>query len=175
MIAKRLGSVYRPGTRSKDWRKVKNRRRVTLRVGGYTEGSGNRTSTFGALLVGRPGPDGTLSYAGGVGTGFDQPTLESLTAALRDLRTSQCPFDPPPPPAVQRTATWVDPVLSAEIEIAEFTNDGLVRHAHPRFRRQGQSASGGDRRRDRCLPGSRPYVPRRQRSSASLRCGALRN
>ena len=129
VIAKRLGSVYRPGTRSKDWRKVKNRHRVTLPVGGYTEGSGNRTSTFGALLVGRPGPDGTLSYAGGVGTGFDQPTLESLTAALRDLRTSQCPFDPPPPPAVQRTATWFDPVLSAEIEIAEFTNDGLVRHA----------------------------------------------
>jgi bifunctional non-homologous end joining protein LigD len=30
---------------------------------------------------------------------------------------------------VARTATWVEPVLRAEVEIAEFTNDGLVRHA----------------------------------------------
>jgi len=129
VIAKRLGSLYRPGTRSKDWRKVKNWQHVTLPVGGFTQGSGNRAGTFGALLVGRPGPDGTLAFAGGVGTGFDQRTLESLGAALRELQTSQCPFDPPPPPAVRRTATWVEPALSAEVEIAEFTNDGLVRHA----------------------------------------------
>ncbi len=129
VIAKRLGSRYRPGTRSKDWRKVKNRQQVTLRIGGFTHGSGNRAGTFGALLVGRPGPDGALAFAGGVGTGFDQRTLESLGAALRELQTQHCPFDPPPPPAVRRTATWVEPVLSAEVEIAEFTNDGLVRHA----------------------------------------------
>lgn len=129
VIAKRLGSVYRPGTRSKDWRKVKNRRVVTLPIGGFTEGSGNRAGTFGALLVGQPAPGGELRFAGGVGTGFDHRTLESLTAALREIVTSQCPFDPPPPSAVRRTATWVEPVLSAEIEIAEFTNEGLVRHA----------------------------------------------
>ena len=57
VMAKRLGSTYRPGTRSKDWRKVKNRQRVELTIGGYTRGSGNRSSTFGALLVGVPDPD----------------------------------------------------------------------------------------------------------------------
>ncbi len=57
VMAKRLGSTYRPGTRSKDWRKVKNRQRVELTIGGYTSGSGNRSSTFGALLVGVPDTD----------------------------------------------------------------------------------------------------------------------
>jgi len=128
MIAKRLDSRYRPGTRSKDWRKIKNRTTVELAIGGFTAGTGNRSSTFGALLVGRPAPHG-LAFAGGVGTGFDQATLALLSARLRELRTDECPFDPPPPAAVVRTATWVEPVLQARVEIAEFTNDGLVRHA----------------------------------------------
>ncbi len=128
IIAKRLTSRYRPGTRSKDWRKIKNRTIVELTVGGFTAGTGNRSSTFGALLVGRPAPDG-LSFAGGVGTGFDRRTLDGLGARLRGLQTDTCPFDPPPPASVARTATWVEPVLRATVEIAEFTNDGLVRHA----------------------------------------------
>ena len=48
---------------------------------------------------------------------------------MRALRTDACPFDPPPPAAYRRGATWVDPSLAATVEIAEFTNEGLVRHA----------------------------------------------
>jgi bifunctional non-homologous end joining protein LigD len=128
VIAKRVDSRYRPGTRTKDWRKIKNRTLVELTVGGFTAGTGNRAGTFGALLVGRPTPEG-LSFAGGVGTGFDQRTLRELAERLRDLVVDRCPFVPPPPTAVARTATWVEPVLRATVEIAEFTNDGLVRHA----------------------------------------------
>ncbi len=128
VIAKRIDSRYRPGTRSKDWRKIKNRTTVELTIGGFTAGTGNRADTFGALLVARPTPDG-LAFAGGVGTGFDQRTLRDLTDRLRDLVTAECPFEPPPPPPVRRVATWVDPQLHATVEIAEFTNDGLVRHA----------------------------------------------
>ncbi len=128
VVAKRLTSAYRPGTRSKDWRKVKNRRRVDVTIGGFTEGTGGRAATFGALLVGRPDGD-RLAFAGGVGTGFDQATLESLGARLRDLAIDDCPFDPTPPAAYRRGATWVEPSLRATIEIAEFTNEGYVRHA----------------------------------------------
>jgi bifunctional non-homologous end joining protein LigD len=128
VIAKRLGSRYRPGTRTKDWLKIKNRTLVELTIGGFTVGTGRRATTFGALLVGRQ-TDSGLRFAGGVGTGFDQPTLESLTDRLRGIADDDCPFDPPPPPAIRRTATWVEPVLRAQVEIAEFTNDGLVRHA----------------------------------------------
>jgi bifunctional non-homologous end joining protein LigD len=128
VIAKRLDSVYRPGTRTKEWRKIKNRLPVELTVGGFTTGTGNRATTFGALLVGRPTDDG-LRFAGGVGTGFDHRTLEDLTARLRAIATTDCPFEPPPPPAVRRGATWVEPVMRVRAEIAEFTNEGLVRHA----------------------------------------------
>jgi bifunctional non-homologous end joining protein LigD len=128
VIAKRIDSRYRPATRSRDWRKIKNRTEVELIIGGFTAGSGNRADTFGALLVGRPGPEG-LAFAGGVGTGFDQRTLRDLTGRLRGLVVEACPFDPAPPASVARTATWVDPLLRARVEIAEFTNDGLVRHA----------------------------------------------
>jgi len=130
VMAKRLGSTYRPGTRSKDWRKVKNRQRVELTIGGYTRGGGNRSSTFGALLVGVPdGDTGTLKFAGGVGTGFDHRMLETLTARMRVLQSADCPFVPIPPTSYRRDAAWVRPELRCAAEIAEFTNEGFVRHA----------------------------------------------
>lgn len=128
VMAKRLGSPYQPGKRSPNWRKIKHRRRVEVVIGGFTRGVGNRSATFGSLLVGRPDGD-RLAFAGGVGTGFDQPTLEALSTALRDLTIDDGPFDPVPPASYRRHATWIDPILRAEIEIAEFTNDGLARHA----------------------------------------------
>lgn len=128
VIAKRTDSTYRAGTRSKDWVKVKNRIRTEVVIGGFTHGSGNRSGTFGALLVGVPDGAG-LRFAGGVGTGFDQATLESLSADLARLVTDAHPFTDDPPRPIARTATWVRPERVAVIEIAEFTNDGHVRHA----------------------------------------------
>lgn len=128
IVAKRLGSTYQPGKRSPNWRKIKHRRAVDVVIGGFTEGSGNRASTFGALLVGRWDGD-RLAFAGGVGTGFDQATLEAMTPQLRELEQRECPFDPLPPTAYRRGAHWVEPTLTARIELTEFTNTGLVRHA----------------------------------------------
>jgi bifunctional non-homologous end joining protein LigD len=128
VMAKRLGSTYTPGARSKEWRKVKVRHEVEVVIGGYTGGEGSRSSTFGALLVGRR--DGSrLAFAGGVGTGFTQRLLEHLLARLEALRVEDCPFDPLPPAPYRRGAVWVRPELSARIEITEFTNVGLVRQS----------------------------------------------
>jgi len=148
IIAKRIDSAYSPGSRSRDWLKIKNRHRVELVVGGYTSGSGNRASTFGSLLVGidaaaagadpvrralvEPlGVPGAVRFAGGVGTGFDQSTLETLTQRLRAIAVESSPFDDHSefPPAVRRTAHWVRPELRIDVDIAEFTNAGHVRHA----------------------------------------------
>jgi len=128
VMAKRVDSLYAPGKRSPNWRKIKNRRRVDVVIGGFTAGDGNRENTFGSLLVGRWDGD-TLVFAGGVGTGFDQRTLEDLGGRLRSRTVADCPFDPPPPAFYRRNTTWVEPELTATVEIAEFTNDGLVRHA----------------------------------------------
>lgn len=128
VMAKRLGSVYVPGKRSPNWRKVKNRRIVEVIIGGYKPGTGNRGATFGALLVGVPGVDG-LRFAGGVGTGFSERTLRDLSAKLAALRTDSCPFLSLPPREYSREAIWVRPELRATVEIAEFTNEGYVRHS----------------------------------------------
>lgn len=128
VMAKRLTSTYRPGTRTKEWRKVKHRQETEVVIGGYSGGTGNRSSSFGALLVGRWDGD-RLAFAGGVGTGFTQRRLDELTRRLRELRTRACPFDPLPPTAYRRGATWVEPKLTAKVEITEFTNDGYVRQA----------------------------------------------
>ena len=128
LIAKRVDSIYRPGARSKEWLKIKNRVRTEVVVGGFTKGSGGRADSFGSLLVGVPTDDG-LRFAGGVGTGFSRAVLASVLDELRPLVTDRHPFVDDPPRPVARTATWVTPERVAVIDIAEFTNDGHVRHA----------------------------------------------
>ncbi len=130
IMAKRLGSPYVPGARSAAWRKVKNRVRVELPVVGFTTGEGARASTFGALLLGRVDPvGGRLAFAGAVGSGFTESVLQSLRARLNELVVDECPLTVVPPVRLTGPATWVQPSLTAVVDIAEFTNDGLVRHA----------------------------------------------
>lgn len=128
VMAKRLGSLYVPGKRTPNWRKVKNRRQVEVVIGGYSPGTGNRQTTFGSLLVGVPVAGG-LKFAGGVGTGFNQRTLGELSGKLARLRTETCPFMTLPPREYTRDAIWVRPEMHANVEISEFTNEGYVRHS----------------------------------------------
>lgn len=130
VMAKQLDSPYLPGRRSPAWRKIKNRHRQELVIGGWTSGTGNRATTFGALLVGYD-DGGVLRYGGGIGTGFSESTLADLSARLEALAAESCPFDPPPTPKQLRHQRphWVRPSLVCEVEFAEWTADGIVRHA----------------------------------------------
>ncbi len=132
VVAKRLGSVYEPGKRTRSWLKVKTRRRQEMVVGGWVPGEGNRGGKIGALLVGyhdaaaegRP-----LRFAGRVGTGFTEAELHRLGEVMAPLVTEECPFDPVPPrPELRRGPTWVRPELVAELEFAEWTTDHRLRH-----------------------------------------------
>ena len=129
VMAKRLGSPYQPGKRSPNWRKVKNRQRLEVVVGGFDVGTGSRSTTFGSLLVGLPEADGSLRFCGAVGTGFTQARLEALAVQLRGLAQRDCPFSSLPPRSyLKADVTWVRPELRAIVEIAEITNDGFIRH-----------------------------------------------
>ena len=129
VMAKRLGSTYTPGKRTKEWRKIKNRIRAEVVIGGYSGGSPATRGHVRRTARRPPRRRRPLQFAGGVGTGFNQATLEMLRRQLRALRTDECPFDPPPPREYVRDATWVRPELRAEIELTEFTNIGLVRQS----------------------------------------------
>lgn len=125
IISKHADSHYE-SQRVSSWRKVKCLKRQEFVVGGYTKPSGSR-SGLGALLVGYH-DDGELVYAGRVGTGFTQDSLELLSEELKQLRRDQPPFARP---AVARrgSITWVEPRLVAEVEFAQWTDDKLLRHA----------------------------------------------
>ena len=126
VIAKRADSPY-AGGRSRDWLKLKCHAEQELVIGGFTAPKGSRTE-FGALLVGY-NENGALRYAGKVGTGFDQATLRSLGARMRELEQPDSPFEPfkPIPPGTR----WVSPELVAQVGFAEWTRDGRLRH--PRY------------------------------------------
>jgi len=128
IVAKRLASPYRPGRRSRDWLKVKNVRGQEVVVGGWLPGKGRRNSTIGALLIGvyeDDGEDRRLRFAGKVGTGFGDEELVMLAERLGPLRREESPFEGRQP---QKGAIFAEPELVAEVEFAEWTNAGTLRH-----------------------------------------------
>jgi bifunctional non-homologous end joining protein LigD len=125
VIAKRAGSQY-VSKRSRDWLKLKCAHGQELVIGGWTAPKGSRRH-LGALLVGYY-EDGELRYAGKVGTGFDQRTLEQLAGELQRRERQVSPFDSGDAP---RAARWAAPELVAQIAFAEWTRDGKLRQ--PRY------------------------------------------
>ena len=95
-------------------------------VGGFTDPQRSRVG-LGALLVGYYGDNRkTLAYAGKVGTGYTSDVLLDLRRRLDALEQRACSFaegEPPRGPGVH----WVRPKLVAEIEYAEWTQNGLLR------------------------------------------------
>ena len=124
IIGKERRSPYR-ATRSREWVKIKAKRRQEFVIGGWTEPRGSRMA-FGALLLGVY--DGKkLVYAGHVGTGFDQAKLRAIGKQLKALETDASPFTLEP--KTNTKAHWVEPALVAEIEFAEWTRDAILRQA----------------------------------------------
>jgi bifunctional non-homologous end joining protein LigD len=138
IVSKRSGRPYRPGTRTNEWVKTKCTNRQEFVVGGYTDAAGARTG-FGALLLGVPA-EGGLRYVGKVGTGFDERTLAALAPRLRALHTDRPPFAHDLARA-QKDARWVRPELVAEVEFAEWTRDGGIRHPSFKGLREDRLAS----------------------------------
>ena len=126
LIAKDASATYTQG-RSRSWLKFKCVARQELVIGGFTEPQGERHG-FGALLVGHYDDD-ELVYAGKVGTGYDDDTLDRLGDRLRDLERDDPPFARGRLPT--KGVHWVDPDLVAEIGFTEWTDAGRLRH--PRF------------------------------------------
>ncbi len=124
VVAKRLDSRYLPGTRSRDWLKVKNHLAQEFVVGGWVPGQGARESTMGALLVGYH-EDGRLRCAGRVGTGFTDAELTRMMRLLEPLQRDTSPFDPPPK---VRDAVFVLPKLVVRVRFTEWTRAGVIRH-----------------------------------------------
>jgi bifunctional non-homologous end joining protein LigD len=117
ILAKKRASIYEE-RRSREWLKIKIRRRVECVVGGYTEPEGSRAH-FGSLVLGLYDKEKRLVHVGQVGSGFDQKLLDEIWQMLKKLETTKNPFFGEV--EVLRKTFWVKPELVAEVEYAEWT------------------------------------------------------
>lgn len=126
IISKDLTAPYEE-KRSKAWVKVKCSARQEFVIGGYTEPSGSRQG-FGALLVGFHDEKDKLVYAGKVGTGFTDATLQEMLALMEPLKRDKSPFTNTPRGAWVRGVHWIEPKLIGEVAYTEMTDEGMLRH-----------------------------------------------
>lgn len=135
IIAKRSDSPYYPGSRSKDWLKIKINKRQEVVIAGYTRNEGS-SKLFSSLLLGVY-DEGDFVYVGKVGTGFKDQQQRELLALFEPLTIKDSPFTelpdynkpsrfrPNPPKA---KATWLKPSVVCEVSFTEITADGVFRH-----------------------------------------------
>lgn len=137
VVVKDPRSRYRAGQRSPSWLKLKNTRMQEVVIVGIRPGKGDREGTFGSLLLAVPN-GGRLRYVGRVGTGFTDRMLRDLLARLAPLRVEDAPLDGVPAPDAS-DALWVRAELVGEVEFANWTPDGVLRHARWRGLRPDKS------------------------------------
>lgn len=146
LIAKRADSPYLSG-RSAAWLKLKCGFEQELVIGGFTPPGGSRTR-FGALLVGYH-EDGELRFAGKVGTGFSQRTLDELGDRLEALEVPDSPFQRGS--GLPRDGRWVRPELVGQFAFGEWTREGKLRH--PRYLGLREDKRAAEVVRERPTPG----------------------
>jgi bifunctional non-homologous end joining protein LigD len=123
VVAKRRGSPYRPGVRSRDWVKLRLRREQEVVVGGWRPGRGSLRGSIGSLLVGVHDADGGLRYAGGVGSGLRAGDAARLAARLRARGRH-----PLLAAGAHPHARFVEPDVVVQVGFTEWTPDGRLRH-----------------------------------------------
>ena len=115
-MAKRKGSLYFPGKRTKDWIKCKNMKDDDFVVLGYLRKSSGITS----IIVGQY-QDGSLRYKGHVTLGVSSEGMRRIDALDR-LEGPPCAV-----PAGNRGAVWVKPELVCTVKYMELTANGSMR------------------------------------------------
>lgn len=135
IMAKRKNSIYEPGSRTDNWRKIKANKRQEVVIGGYTLNKGS-DKPFSALLVGVFEED-KFVYTGKIGTGFTRKIQNEMLQQFKPLIIKKPPFDSEPdihkpsrfrPDPPKASATWLKPQLICEVSFAEMTRDGVMRH-----------------------------------------------
>jgi bifunctional non-homologous end joining protein LigD len=125
IMAKERSGVYMAGIRSPAWLKIKRLKSGEFVIVGYTK----MKRLLSSLLLGY-WDSGHLKYAGRVGTGFSDDTIDLLLSRLREAKKPTVKE-----PAVKglatkelAAATWVEPNLVAEVSYYEVTKEDRLRH-----------------------------------------------
>ena len=122
VVAKRRDSVYRSG-RTDSWLKLKCKKSDTFPIVAFVEKLGAKPRRIASLYVGRR-EGNRLLYAGKVQTGYTDTMAREVRERLDPFITKTSPLSV----SVNKPkATWVEPVVEAEIEYGALTDDGLLR------------------------------------------------
>jgi bifunctional non-homologous end joining protein LigD len=136
VVAKRTGSTYHPGIRSRNWLKVKFAKRQEFVIGGYKPAG----DTFDSVLVGYY-QERKFYYAGKVRAGFTPRTRVEVWSRIEDLNVPLCPFVNLPNSVGKshwgegvtvedmKVLRWVKPKVIIEVAFTEWTAGGNLRHA----------------------------------------------
>ena len=140
IVAKRLTSIYVPGTESYEWQKHRFNEEDVFYIGGYIPGS----EGIGELLIGEFRPPGKQFYfIKRLIAGLNKFNRREIYKAIQDLKTGACPFVNLPErtsehthaitPEVMAECVWTKPEQPCEVEFIERTRNRRLRHAE--FRR----------------------------------------
>jgi bifunctional non-homologous end joining protein LigD len=147
IISKQQDARYRSG-RVESWIKVKCGKRDSFPIVAFVEKLGAKPRRIASLYVGRR-EGNRLLYGGKVRSGYTE-------AVARDLRERLDPFirktSPLSEPVKKPKATWVEPVIEAEVAYSTVTENKLLREAVFKGLRE-----------DRDVPAARPAVLTRSR------------
>ena len=125
VIAKKSNSTYLPGSRSKNWLKIKAFESQEALICGYTE-SEDTGLPFRSLILGVY-RSGKLDYIGNVGTGFNMEGRKELFNTMKPLVSEKSPFEKKIN-LKGRKPVWLSPELVCEAKFSEWTKSGHLRH-----------------------------------------------
>ena len=122
ILAKKKGSIYRPGIRTNDWLKIQTAKRQEFVVGAWTESTSGRL--FRSLLFGWY-IDGELHFVGHAGHGFKESETAKILARLKKLEIKKSPFVNEVD--AETKVHWIKPELVIDVKFATFTRSGRIR------------------------------------------------
>jgi bifunctional non-homologous end joining protein LigD len=122
IVSKRLDAPYRSGEQD-SWLKQKCKQSDNFPIIAFVEKLGAKPRRIASLYLGR-WVDNKLLYAGKAQTGFRTEDLYRVRERLDRHIIKSCPLSVP---IKKPKATWVDPVVQAEVEYSAFTSGGRLR------------------------------------------------
>ena len=121
VVAKKIGSLYYPGKRSKIWYKFKKRKTLNFIVCGLEidDNKNPYSIILGAYIADK------LHYFGSVSSGLTLRNLQQTKKELEIINTAICPFDKKE--HLPKNIFWVKPVIICEVEYLDFTDSLTLR------------------------------------------------
>jgi bifunctional non-homologous end joining protein LigD len=124
VVAKRGDAPYRSG-RQESWIKLKCTKSDTFPIVAFVEKLGAKPRKIASLYLGRR-EGKKLLYVGKARSGYTERVAREVHEKLDPLIIRKSPLSEP---IKKPKATWVEPVVNAEIEYGGITDDGLLREA----------------------------------------------